>query len=165
MYVEYIETLLEEANRAIEAREYKTAERLMQNALYDEPGYAKLHNNLGWLYQYCIENKSKAEIHLKYAIRFDPKIDAAYYNLTDLYLESRKYSELKEVMEDALKLDGSNKELVYQNLAKVYEASHQFTKAIKYYRMALYETIDSYDAGELKRSIKRCRYKKFKRLF
>lgn len=164
MYILYIEQMLEEAERAIEAREYSTAEKLMQNALYDEPGYAKLHNNLGWLYQYCMGNTSKAELHLKYAIKFDPKNEAALINIADLYLENRQYEALQLFMLHVLGLEGANKALIYEHLGKAFEASKQFNKAIKYYKMAHFETIDSYEASELKRGIKRCRYKKLKRI-
>ena len=165
MYVEYIENLLEEADRAIEVREYHMAERLLKGALYDEPGYAKLHNHLGWLYQYHIVNQDQAELHFKYAIRFDPKFDAPYIHLSNLYIDSRRYSDLRNVMETALQYEGVNKSLIYENYAKTYEASGEFSKAIKYYKMAFYETIDSYDADEMKASIKRCKYKRFKKIF
>ncbi|MEQ9166967.1 MAG: hypothetical protein RLO12_11965 [Fulvivirga sp.] len=165
MYVEYIEHVLEEADRAIEVRDYHMAERLLKGALYDEPGYAKVHNHLGWLYQYYIVNQNQAELHFKYAIRFDPKFDAPYIHLSNMYIDNRRYTDLREMMEGALKVDGVNKSFIYENYGKTHEASGEFSKAIKYYKMAIYETIDSYDADEIKSSIKRCKYKRLKRLF
>ena len=165
MYIEYIERLIDEASKSIEEREYNTAKDLMNQGLYEEPDYAKLHNNLGWLYQYCIKDKKQAELHLSYAIKFDPKFEASYINLADLYLEHKEYVQLREVMQKVLDQDGSNKAICYENIGKAYEGTCEFSKAIKNYKMAMYETIDSYDADELKQAIKRCKYKRIKKLF
>ncbi|MDX1630046.1 MAG: hypothetical protein R3345_15160, partial [Fulvivirga sp.] len=132
---------------------------------FDEPGYARLHNNLGWLYQYYMENDQQAALHLKYAIKFDPKLEAAYYNLADLYKKHDKYKELVVFMQKALNKTGACERVIYEILGEVHEAQCEFSMALKYYKRALYKTTDSYDAGEIRRGIKRCKYKRLKRIF
>lgn len=165
MYIEYIEKLLREANVAIDNGEFEKARDMMCDMLFDAPDYAKIHNNLGWLYQYRIEDKEQAELHLKYAIRFDGKMESAYFNLSELYIENEEYEKLREVMEAALKAPGVNKSLAYENLGKSHEAMKSYSKAIRCYKNALYATVDSYDADEMKGNIKRCKYKRLKTIF
>ena len=165
MNIEYIEQLLEEANRAIDNRAYKLAEKMLLNALYDEPAYAKVHNNLGWLYQYCLNEPKLANLHLKYAVKFDPKCEAALYNLIDLYFDHDGYDELKVILTKYYNEPGINKYMVYEALGKIHEVKGEFSKALSYYKKAMYITLDNYEATSMKRNIKRCKYKKFKRLF
>lgn len=165
MYIEYIEEVIEEADRAIDNMDYKTAESLLCNVLYDEPAYAKVHNNLGWLYLFYLNKRNKSEIHLKYALKFDPEMEAAYLNIGELYLLSKEFDKLIIIMKEALNKKSANRFMAYLNLGKAYELKGEYSLAIKNYKKALMATIDSYYTENIKKDIKRCKFKKYKLIF
>ncbi len=163
MYIKYIEDAIMEADKAIDAYLFDDAKCMLESLLYDEPAYAKVHNNLGWLHQYHIWNKEKAEMHLKYAIRFDPRLKAAYLNIVELYKWDNRYVELRGILEDALKADYKDA-FIYETLGKTYEHTQDFNRAIMYYRDALYTTTDNYIGDEIRADIKRCKFKRLRRM-
>ncbi len=164
MYIEYIESGIKEADRMIDASEYDQAKDLLNRLLFDEPGYAKVHNNLGWLYQYCFDNKRQADLHLKYAIQFNPRLSVAFDNITELYIKDSRYDELQALLQNVIS-NGNVEPCVFVSLGRVYEAKLKFKSALKYYRKAFYATTDSYDADDIKDCIKRCRYKWIRNIF
>ncbi len=163
MYIEYIEDAIKEADYAIDAYLYDEARYMLESLLYDEPAYAKVHNNLGWLYQYHLGNKKLAELHLKWAIKFDPRMKAAYLNIVELYTWDNRMIELREILKNAIKLEFKDA-FIYESLGKTYEATQDFSLAIRYYREALYTTTDNYVGQEIRADIKRCKYKRIKKL-
>ena len=55
---------------------------LLNNLLYEEPGYGRLHNYLGWAYFYYTYDMTRAELHLKMAIKFDESYVPPYIHLS-----------------------------------------------------------------------------------
>ena len=179
MYDEYIENVIQLVDDALHESRIEEAKRLLEGALMEEPGYAKLHAKLGDLYNYETENLAMAENHYHLAIRFYPKYQEVYRDLADMYLDHRKFDGLKKLMTKALDVEGIDHGLkklmtkaldvegidqafVYEKLGQAAEAQGQYKEAIEFYRKGLFASLDNTDASELKKHIKRNKYKRLK---
>src|SRR5689334_24137608 len=90
---EWIEKYMTEAEQLIYNNKVNEGLELMQSLLYDEPGYARLHNHLGWAYMYYTSDERNAELHLKMAIQFEPEFMASYLHIGSLYNRLARYEE------------------------------------------------------------------------
>ena len=165
MYNDYIELVIEEAERAIDACEYRQAERMLLSALHEEPGYAKLHFNLGWLYESELEEFELAAIHYWHATRFDPSMSQAWWYLIDLLINEKRYKELLVVIQEGLKIEEVKKCNLYNGLGIYHESQKEYSKALSNYKNALLETVDEYQTSSLNKSIKRVRNKRIKTIW
>ncbi|NVJ46049.1 MAG: hypothetical protein HWE21_13415 [Cytophagia bacterium] len=163
IYEEYIENVIQMADQAIDNGLYDEAKKWFEKGLYEEPGYAKLHYRLAYLFQYNLFDNAGAEQHYWLAIKFKPDYRYAYENLARLYLENEKYDGLENLMRKAIRVEGFNKTFAYENLGKVAEAQGQFKKAIAQYRKGMMQALDNYDVDDLKDHIKRNKYKRLKK--
>ena len=160
-----LEILIRLAEDAIYDGDCIQAERLLKSGLLEEPGYARLHYTLGWMYNYHLEDNSKAENHYLWAIYFDPLYEDAYRELAFLYFDNREYKALKALMNKLIKKDAPGKVNAYNMLGKVAEAEAEFSIALKYYRKALMDCLNNDFSVELKQNIKRIKFKRFKTRF
>lgn len=78
MRIEWMEQYMADAERLIVNNQIEDGLVLLNNLLYDEPGYGSLHNHIGWAYMYYTTEVAKAERHLKLAIHFDAEFTAPY---------------------------------------------------------------------------------------
>lgn len=139
--------------------------KLLNNLLYEEPGYGSLHNHLGWAYLYYTENIILAELHLKTAIKFDHSHVAPYIHLSTLYLKNARYTDAIACSEMGLaKCNGKDISLV-KILAQAHELNKNWRMAIKTYKDALSTSIVDYEVDHLLSSIKRCRKKRITLFF
>lgn len=162
MYTEYIENVIQLAEDAMDYGKYDEAKRLLESGLMEEPGYAKLHAAMGDLYWYNLENLELAERHYHLAIHFYPKFESVYRELAIMYLKHNKYKGLKALMLKAMKVKDLDKAFIFEKLGQAAEAEGKHTSAIDYYRQGLLESMNNNHADELKRHIKRNKYKRFK---
>lgn len=163
IYEEYIESIIQMADQAIDNGQDDEAKRWFERGLCEEPGSAKLHFRMACLLQYGLDDKAGAEQHYLLAIKFKPDYRSAYVNLAQLYLDNEKYVGLENLMQKAMKVEGFNKTFVYENLGKVAEAEGQFSKAIAWYRKGMMQALDIFDVDDLKDHIKRNKYKRLKK--
>jgi Tfp pilus assembly protein PilF len=163
LHDESIEQLIRIAEDCIMDGNCEQGKRLLESALYDEPGYPKLHFTLGWMYQYYQENRSMAIRYYELAIHFDNEYEDAYRNLSYLYFSERMYPQANELLSKALCVNEMDKSFVYDRLGYIAEKQGNFPQAIKYYRHALEVCMDNEDMVELKKNIKRTRFKRFKK--
>lgn len=136
--------------------------RLLESGLYDEPGYAKLHNTLGWMYQYYQMNVDLAIRHYELAIYFDAENDSAYRNLAYLLFNEKRYKEATDLLVRALATKSVDKAYVYERLGTLSEKRENYQEAMDFYQKALMECIDNEEITEIKQNIKRTRMKRFK---
>ena len=162
MVDEYFEKIITQAEDAVYEGEYFEAERMLINLLTYEPGYAKVHNNLGWMYLYYLENDELAEIHLNYAIKFEPEYKPPYLHLTELYMRNKQYDKLEELAIIAKSVNGISKTLVYERLGMVDEARGQYKLAIGNYKTAIFHCMDNQAIEDIRQNIKRCRFKRIR---
>jgi tetratricopeptide (TPR) repeat protein len=162
--VEWIEKYLAEAEQLIYANNVEGGLELMNNLLYEEPGYGTLHNYLGWAYLYYTPDVQRAELHLKMAIRFNETYAPPYLHLGSLYIKHAKYNEAIAILEKGAWLPNANRYAFLDNIAQAYELNGEFKKAIKAYKTALKATV-GHESNVLIENIKRCRKKRITLFF
>jgi tetratricopeptide (TPR) repeat protein len=133
---------------------------LLNNLLYDEPGYGSLHNHLGWAYLYYTEDAARAELHLKMAVRFDETYAPPYLHLGALYIRQARYSDAIACSQAGLNKGNSNRVGLLQNLAQAYELRKDWRMAIKAYKEAMAVSVVDNEIHNLVAGIKRCRKKR-----
>jgi tetratricopeptide (TPR) repeat protein len=165
MKIEWIEKYLVQAEKMMLDDRLDDGLAVLENLLYEEPGYSSLHNHLGWAYLYYTENVSRAELHLKMAIKFDEAQAAPYVHLGALYIRQAKYNDAITCMQTALTKVKDNQVGLLQTLAQAYELSKDWNQAIKAYKKAMIVSVVSYESEIIMTSIKRCRKKRMALLF
>jgi Tfp pilus assembly protein PilF len=157
--IEYVITLAEDA---VYDGDYNQASRLLNNALYDEPGYAKLHYTLAWMYHYYQFNEPKAVRHYELTFYFDPTCEYAFRQLVELLMDKKRYEAVKAQLTKAENAGYIEKDFIYEGLGHLAEKLADYRSAIGYYRRALMHSMDNGASKELKQNIKRTKFKKFK---
>jgi hypothetical protein len=79
--IEWIEKYMTTAEQLITDSQVDQGLKVLDNLLYEEPGYGSLHNHIGWAYLYYTPDTAKAELHLKLSIRFEEAYTPAYLHL------------------------------------------------------------------------------------
>ena len=162
MYEEYIESVIQLAKDAAYDDRYDEAKKLLEGALMEEPGYAKLHARLGDLYHYDLENKALAARHYELAIKFYPAYQEVYQDLVTLYQDERDYVKLNRLLKRAMGVKALDRVFLYEKLGMTEEAQGNFKEAIAWYKKGMLESLDNANTAELKKHIRRNRYKRFK---
>ncbi len=160
MKLNWIERYLAEAERMILDDRIDEGLSLLNNLLYVEPGYGSLHNHLGWAYLYYTEDLTRAELHLKMAVKFDETFGPAYLHLGDLYIKQARYSDAIACSQAGLAKAMGHRVGMLQNLAQAYELRKDWRLAIKTYKEALLVSVGEYEVSNLVAGIKRCRKKR-----
>lgn len=164
MRIEWIEKYMAEAESMMYENRVTEGLTLLDNLLYDEPGYGSLHNHLGWAYLCYTADIEKAEVHLKMAIRFDASYAAPYLHIGNLYIRTGRYAEALHYLEKGLYAINPNKLAFLESIAHVYELEREYTKAIAAYKEALVSTVGM-ESEKLVEGIKRCRKKRWVMMF
>ena len=159
MRIEWIEQYLAEAEQLIIANNVDRGLKLMNELLYDEPGYGYLHNHLGWAYLYYTSDTERAELHLKMAVKFNEEYAAPYLHLGTLYIRMGRYADALNYLNRGLNKPNANRQVFFQSIAQAYEMKREFGKAIQAYKEALTHSL-GYESETLMQSIKRCRKKR-----
>ena len=135
---------------------------ILNNLLYQEPGYGSLHNHLGWAYLNYTEDVARAELHLKMAVRFDETYTPPYLHLGTLYIRQTRYSDAIACSQAGLVKgkESGNRVGLLQNLAQAYELRKDWSLAIKAYKEAMLTSVVEWEVSNLVAGIKRCRKKR-----
>ena len=164
MRIEWVEKYMAAAEQLIYNNQIQEGLRLLNDLLYEEPGYSSLHNHIGWAYFYYTSEVDKAELHLKLAIKFNDEFVAPYQHLGSLYTRAARYNEALEILEKGLTKPNANRVALLENIGNVYELKRDYTKAIRTYKEALTSTV-GLEITNLNEGIKRCRKKRWVMMF
>lgn len=159
MSIEWIEKYLVEAEQLVTSNNVERGLNLMNELLYDEPGYGHLHNHLGWAYLYFTGDTARAELHLTMAVKFSEDFAAPYLHIGTLYMRQARYTEAMTYLERGLSKPNANRLAFFQSIAQVCEVKREFGKAIEAYKEALTLSV-GYESETLMQSITRCRKKR-----
>jgi predicted Zn-dependent protease len=165
MKIEWIEKYLADAERMILDGRIDDGLAVLDNLLYEEPGYASLHNHLGWACLYYKEDEARAELHLKAAIKFDETYAPPYIHLGALYIKQTRYSDAIACVEPGLTKVKDSHVGLYQTLAQAYEITKDWSNAIRAYKKAMMASVVGYESEMIMKSIKRCRKKRVELFF
>ncbi|MBA4053149.1 MAG: hypothetical protein C0490_00400 [Marivirga sp.] len=164
MRIEWMEKFMTEAEALLVNNQIENGLELLNNLLYEEPGYGSLHNHIGWAYMYYTADVLKAERHLKLAIHFDAGFMAPFLHLGNLYIRMARYNEALQYFEKGLTKQNANRVAFLEGMAHAYELKREYAKAIKTYKEALVSTV-GFESGNLVEGIKRCRKKRWVMMF
>lgn len=162
--IEWIEKYLKEAETLVYDGNIEQGLELLKRLLYEEPGYGKLHNHLGWAYYYHTGNVEQAETHLLFAIRFDPGYAAPYHHLGNLYLSKGRYDQAIRYLQEGVTKSGGNRVAMYEAMAHSYELKKDYGMAIKTYKEAMVYAL-GHEMSTFSEGIKRCRKKRWVMMF
>lgn len=159
-HIIWIEKYMTEAEQLIYEDQVEQAMMIFDNLLHEEPGYARLHNHIGWAYLYYSEDVSRAELHLKMAVHFDKEYAAPYLHLGSLYIREGKYSDAVVYLQQGLTKSKANRVVMLQSLAYVHELRGEWRKAIAAYKKAMMVSVIENEVSDLEAGIRRCRRKR-----
>ena len=165
MKLTWMEKYLVDAEETILDDRVEEGLNLLNNLLYEEPGYGRLHNYLGWAYFYYTDDMARAELHLKMAIKFDEGYLPPYIHLSNLYLKHARYSDAILCSQQGLAKSKAKDISLFTNLAQGYELTKAWNLAIKAYKDALTTSVADYEVNNLLAGIKRCRKKRMALFF
>lgn len=149
-----------QADRLINENQLKEAAQLLDEILAEAPDFGKAHNHMGWLHETKFKNYAKAEEHYRLALKFSPEYPAAYYNSAYLLSALRKFDELENLLNNAIKVPGINYATVYNEFALLREMQAKWDDAIHYYKLYIQNSFDSKSIDTAADAIKRCERKK-----
>jgi tetratricopeptide (TPR) repeat protein len=161
--IKWIEDYIEEALKLIWLEGYEPALKILQRLLYEEPGYARLHNTLGVIFFNHAEDLKNAEIHFRMAIKFDKKLAEPYWHLGALLQQEERWDEAIEICSLGLKAKKSNKSGLLSSVGQAYELKKKYRQAISHYKEALSHSAELWDCRVLEENIKRCKRKRSNR--
>lgn len=162
LHDESIEQVIALAEDAIMEGDCQNGKRMLENVLYDEPGYAKVHATLAWMYRFYQTDEKQAIRFYELALFFEPDNSDHFENLADFYLDKRMFERLERLLLRGLNQDEMAKEFIFENLGRIREKEGRFAEAISFYRKALVHCMDNDEMQELKQTIKRTKFKRFK---
>src|SRR4051812_8544170 len=109
MRIDWVEKYLAQAEQLIYSNNVDGGLRLMNELLYDEPGYGSLHNYLGWAYLYYTADVARAEMHLRMAVKFNEEYPAPYLHMGTLLIRRGKHNEAITFLEKGLQKQNANR--------------------------------------------------------
>lgn len=165
MRIEWIEGYMADAERLIVEGRVSEGMAILNNLLYEEPGYGALHNLIGWANLYYAEDAGRAELRLKMACRFSPDYPAPFLHLGTLYNRTHRYAEALTVLEAGLNKPGSNLVAFHEHIGLAHEYRGHFGRAIKAYREAAMASVMGFEMKNFSEGIRRCRRKRRMRMF
>jgi tetratricopeptide (TPR) repeat protein len=161
MKIDWIEKHMTEAEKMIvDGDQLELGLAILYNLLYEEPGYGRLHNHLGWAHLYHTEDLDRAELHLKAAIKFDAENDAAYIHLGNLYIQKEKFKEAIGILDKGAGQPLANKARMLELKGQCYERLKKYRRAGKAYKNAMLESADTFQTRVISLSIERCEMKR-----
>jgi tetratricopeptide (TPR) repeat protein len=160
MRIEWIETCMSDAERLIYSNEVTKGLDVLNDLLYEEPGYGSLHNHIGWAYLYYTSETAKAELHFKMAMLFEKEFAAPYLHMGNLYVRMGRYEEAIAFFEKGLTLPGANRIAFLESAGQAYELRSEYGKAISFYKKAMLTSIAEHEITNLRAGIKRCQRKR-----
>lgn len=165
MTLEWIEKYMTEAEQLIYNNNVDGGLDLLNSLLYEEPGYGRLHNHLGWAYTYYTQDVARAELHLQMAIKFQPAYPAPYLHMGQLLIRQGRYGEAIEYLNAGLAKPECNKFAFLELLGRAYELTAEYRQAIGVYRKAIVASMAEHELNTLTQGIKRCRRKRWALFF
>lgn len=161
----WIENELAYAEKMVVEGRVEEALNVMNNLLYDEPGYAPLHNYLGWTYLYYANNLDRAELHFRTALRFAPDFAPPYIHLGNLSMRKARYAEAIEFLREGLTKPEAIRVVLLETMAQAYEMLGDYRNAIRAYKEAAIASVVDFEVDRMLKSAKRCRKKRLAMLF
>lgn len=164
MNMEWMNQYMADAERLIMENRVDEGLAILHGLLYEEPGYASLHNHIGWAQLYFRNDTNQAELHFRAAIGFDATFAPPFLHLGTLYNRLGHYTQAREHFERGLACEGANRPALFEGIALTWEMQREFGRAIRYYKEAIAASAGP-EFNQLNEGIKRCRRKRWVLMF
>ena len=138
---------------------------ILNNLLYEEPGYGRLHNFIGWAYMYYAKDARQAEMHFAMSIRFAPDYAPAYLHMGTLLSNAGRYAEAIEYFGKGLSKADAIRAALLEGMAHAYELQGDYRQAIRAYKDAATASVVDFEVDRMLKGASRCRRKRFALLF
>lgn len=161
----WMENELAHAESLVMEGRVEEALNVMNNLLYDEPGYAPLHNLLGWTYLCYANNLECAELHFRTALRFAPDFAPPYIHMGNLLMRKARYAEAIEYLRAGLTKPEAIRTVLLETMAQAYEMLGDYRNAIRAYKEAATTSVVDFEVDRMLKSAKRCRRKRLAMMF
>lgn len=155
-----VEEYFLQVEKHFEYGDYSDGKKVLEDILEMEPGYGRAHNHLGWLYYTKFDDFKRAGYHFRLGIKFAPEYPATYLNYSYLLNYTNKHDKLKQLVEQALKIEGVNKCTLYSELGKSFEKNGLYEEAKESYKDALKFSMTKEEMDYLKQNMERIKTKK-----
>jgi tetratricopeptide (TPR) repeat protein len=161
----WIERELVNAERMIMEGRVEEGLRMLNNLLYEEPGYGPLHNYLGWAYMYHANDARMAEMHFSVAMRFAPEYAPPYLHMGNLLNREGRYAEAIRYFSAGMTCPNAVRISLLEGIAEAHEMRGEYRDAIRAYKEAAATSVIDFEVERLLKSAGRCRKKRMAMLF
>ncbi|KAG6891008.1 hypothetical protein C0992_011285 [Termitomyces sp. T32_za158] len=120
-------------------KDYARAKDAYERVVMDNPGHAKVLQQLGWLYHQdgtSFQNQDAAITHLTKSLEADPSDAQSWYLLGRAYMAGQKYNKAYEAYQQAVYRDGRNPTF-WCSIGVLYFQINQFRDALDAYSRAI----------------------------
>ncbi|KAG6831633.1 hypothetical protein H0H92_008710 [Tricholoma furcatifolium] len=120
-------------------KDYARAKDAYERVVVDNPGHAKVLQQLGWLYHQdgtTFQNQDAAITHLTKSLEADPSDAQSWYLLGRAYMAGQKYNKAYEAYQQAVYRDGRNPTF-WCSIGVLYFQINQFRDALDAYSRAI----------------------------
>jgi tetratricopeptide (TPR) repeat protein len=163
--IRWIEDYMTRAEDLIFDGHVDQALNILLELLFDEPGYAPLHNMLGWAYLYHVKDEATAEMHFRVAIKFSPDYAPPYLHLGTMMNQRGCYADAIALFREGLNKPQAIHNALLEGIAQAHEMRSQYGQAIRTYKEAVSKSVADFDVDRILRAVKRCRRKRFAMYF
>ncbi len=140
------EALMEKADGAVEAEDFKRAAALLEEAHAKAPNNTEILNKLGFVLAKNGDFKAAIDIYAK-SLSIDDNDDMAHSAIASLYRRTSEFDKATEHYEKALEID-SEYEITYYNFANLLVQMGENERAVQMYESALEINSDFTQAAE-----------------
>ena len=151
---------LDEAERMILNGQVSEGLDILNDLLFDEPGYGVLHSFLGWANMYFANDVERAEMHFRMAMRFTPGYAPPYLHMGNLMNRSGRYAEAIHFFREGLSRPDALTSALMEGMALAYELRGDYGNAVRAYKDAARASAADFDVNRLLSGVKRCRRKR-----
>ncbi|KAG6820239.1 hypothetical protein H0H93_003602 [Arthromyces matolae] len=120
-------------------KDYARAKDAYERVVLDNPGHAKVLQQLGWLYHQdgtTFQNQDAAITHLTKSLEADPSDAQSWYLLGRAYMAGQKYNKAYEAYQQAVYRDGRNPTF-WCSIGVLYFQINQYRDALDAYSRAI----------------------------
>lgn len=126
-----------------EAQNYVEGRAVLEDILFEEPGYALAHSYAGWYALYHTKNLKEAQMHFEYALRFDPSIVPVYIHYADLCLRTRDEKTLYRLIRMSESYELVDTASLINDLGRLQETQGEYRSAARTYKRAVEQTMNN----------------------
>ncbi len=130
-------------DRLWEANDYARGRTVLEDILYEEPGYAPAHNYAGWYAMYHLNDLKTAEMHFQYALKFDSTLAVVYIHYSELCFRTGNVKTLLRLINMSEKVEEVDTANLLNDLGRLHELTGNYPHAAQSYKSAVSHTMNS----------------------